>query len=58
MKRSCESLREHEMKITNFRQKKIKSLTKEQQESYENVKICDICKEKIENRFVKEKNIS
>ena len=58
MKRSCESLREHEMKIINFRQKKIKSLTKEQQESYENVKIGDICKEKIENRFVKEKNIS
>ena len=47
MKRSCESLREHEMKIINFRQKKIKSLTKEQQESYENVKICDICKENI-----------
>ena len=30
-------------------------LTKEQQEPYENARICYICKEKIENKFLKEK---
>ena len=30
-------------------------LTKEQQESYENAKICHICKEKIENKFLQDK---
>ena len=37
----CEFLREHEMKIINFKKKKIKltKLTKKQQESYENAKI-------------------
>ena len=44
MKKFCEFLREHTMKITNFKKKKIKLLTKEQQESYENAKICYICK--------------
>ena len=33
----------------------MKSLTKEQQESYENSKICYICKEKIENKYLKDK---
>ena len=31
------------------------SLTKEQQESYENSKICYICKEKFENKYLKDK---
>ena len=39
MKKFCESLREHAMKIVNFKIKKVTLLTKEQQESYENVKI-------------------
>ena len=30
-------------------------LTKEQQESSENAKICYICKEKFENKYVKDK---
>ena len=30
-------------------------LTKEQQESYENAKICYICKEKFENKYLKDK---
>ena len=30
-------------------------LTKEQQESYENAKICCICKEKFENKYLKDK---
>ena len=45
MKKFCESLREHAMKIINF---KI-------QESYENAKICYICKEKFENKYLKDK---
>ena len=42
-----EFLRERAMKTINFKKKKMKSLTKEQQESSENAKICYICKEKI-----------
>ena len=30
-------------------------LTKEQQESYKNAKICCICKEKVENTYLKDK---
>ena len=33
----------------------MKLLTKEQQESYENAKISYICKEKIENKYLKDK---
>ena len=54
MKKFCESLREHAVKIINFKTKK-KLLTKEQQESYKNVKFCYICKEKIENNYLKDK---
>ena len=32
----------------------MKLLTKEQQESYENAKICFICKEKFENKYLKD----
>ena len=35
----------------------MKLLTKEQQESYGNAKICYICKEKVENKYLKDKNI-
>ena len=34
----------------------MKLLTKKQQESYENAKICRICKEKFKNEYVKDKN--
>ena len=40
MKRFCESLREHAMKIINFKKKKMRLSIKKQQESYENAKIC------------------
>ena len=33
----------------------MKLLTKDQQESYENTKICYICSEKLENKFLKDK---
>ena len=36
----CEFSREHPVKITNFKQKEIKLLAKEQQEPYKNAKIC------------------
>ena len=38
IKNFCEPLREHAMKITNFKKKKMKFLAKEQGESYENEK--------------------
>ena len=51
----CKSLREHTIDIVQFKKKKMKSLTKEQQESYQNAKICYICQEKFENKYEEEK---
>ena len=48
MKKFCESLRQHAMKIIDFKKKKI--LTKEQEESYENAKISF-----SENKYMKDK---
>ena len=56
MKKFCESLRECEMKIVNFEKKKIKLLIKEKHESYETLKICFVCKEKFENKYLKDKS--
>ena len=53
MKKFCEFLREHAMKIINFKKKKMIVLPKQQQESYENAKICYICKEKFESKYLK-----
>ena len=58
MKKFCESLREHAMKTINFKKKQMKLLTKEQQQSYENAKICYICKEKFEKKYLKNKKYS
>ena len=55
MKKFCESLREHTMKIIKFKKQTMTLLTKGQQESYENAKICYICKEKFENKYLKDK---
>ena len=52
MKKICESLREQAMKIINFQKKKMKLSRKEQQESYENAKICYICKERFQNKYL------
>ena len=54
-KKYHELLRQHRMKIINFKKKKMKLLTKEQQESYENTKISYICKEKFEHKYLKDK---
>ena len=43
MKKFSESLREHAVKIINFKKKKMKLLANEQQESNENSKTCYIC---------------
>ena len=43
------------MKIINFKNKKMKVLTKEQQESYKNEKICYICQGKYKNKYLKDK---
>ena len=43
MKKFSEFLKEHAMKIINFKKKKMKLLTKEQQKLYGNAKICYIC---------------
>ena len=40
IKKFCEFSSEHEMKIINFKKKRNKLLTKEQQESHKNAKIC------------------
>ena len=53
MEKFCELLRKHAMKIISF--KKIQLLTKEQQELYENSKICFIYKDKFENKYLKDK---
>ena len=55
--RFFESLREMKiMKIINFKNKKMKLLTKEMQESYKNAqKKNHICKQKIENRYLEDK---
>ena len=52
---SGEFLREHVMKTINFKKKKMKLLKKEQQESYENAKIDYTCKEKSDNKYLKDK---
>ena len=55
MKMFCELLRQHVVKIINFEKKKIRSLTKEQQESNENAKIYPICKKRFEDKYAKDK---
>ena len=53
MKNFWESLREHAMRIINFKNKKMKLLTNEQQKSYQNPKICYICKENLKINMLK-----
>ena len=43
------------MEIINFKKNNMKLLTTEQQESHENAKICYICKDKFESKYVKDK---
>ena len=43
------------MKIFILKRKKMKLLSKEQQESYEKAKVYYICKEKFENKYLEDK---
>ena len=56
MKKFCESVREHTMKRIDFKKKKMKLLTKKQQESCENAKICYICNKNFDIKYLKDKN--
>ena len=55
MKKFCESLGEHT--IINFRKKKMRLLTNEQQESYQNAKICHNCQKSLKINMLPIKNI-
>ena len=55
VKNLCKSSKEYAVKILNFKRKKLRLLTKAQQESYKNAKICYICKEKFGNKYLKDK---
>ena len=55
MKKCCKSLGEHAMQIVSFKRKKMKLLSNERQESYENTNICCICKEMFEDIYTKDK---
>ena len=52
----CESLRQQAIKKLILKRKEMKLLTPQQQEPYENAKICYICKETFEDKYVKDKN--
>ena len=54
MKKFCEYPRECSMEFINFKTKKRRLWTKEQQESYENAKLCYISKEKFEHKYAKD----
>ena len=58
MKKFFESLKGHAMRTTSLKKKKMKLLTKEQEESYENSIICYISTENFEKVYFKEKKIS
>ena len=43
------------MEIIIFKMEKMKSITKKQHESYENAKMCYICKETFKDKYAKDK---
>ena len=55
MKKFSELLREETMIIINFKKKKMKLLTKELQESYENAKSVIFEIQKLENKYLQDK---
>ena len=57
MKKFCESIRKHAMKIINFEKKKMIPLTNEQQEAHENTTVCYICKKTSKVNILMIKNI-
>ena len=57
MKKFCESLREHAMKMINFKKKKMKLSTKEQQELYEMQRSVIFARKNLKINIWKIKNI-
>ena len=59
IKKFDESVREHAMKIINFKKKKKRSYQQKRSRNQEkkNAKICYICQNKIEKEYVKKKKI-
>ena len=57
MKKFCESLRERTINIINFKKKKMKLLTNEQQESYKNANTVTFAKKNLKTNLGKIKNI-
>ena len=55
MKKFCESLKEHAMKLINFEKKKIQLLTNEHQKSFQNAKTCYDCEEKFDDKHTNDK---
>ena len=55
MKKFFEFLRKQTMKKIILKKKKMKLLSKKQQDSYENAKICYMCEGKFENKYLKDK---
>ena len=44
LKKSCEKLKDHAMKIINYEEKEMIPLTDEENKSYEEQQVCHICK--------------
>ena len=55
MKKICGSLREHAMKIINFKKKKNEGINKRAIGIIKKEKICYICQEKYENEYLRDK---
>lgn len=55
MKKFYECLKKHERNTINFEKKKIKLLTDEKQETYQNANICYICCGIFENKSANKK---
>ena len=47
MKRFCEDLEEHAIKIINYEKKEMTSLTNKENKLYRNQKVCHICKKQF-----------
>ena len=58
MKKFCKFLRDHAIKITKLRKRNLLQKGTQNPESYINAKICYICNEKFQNKYVKDKKYS
>ena len=54
MKKFCKFLRDHAIKITKLRKRNLLQKGTQNPESYINAKICYICNEKFQNKYVKD----